>query len=231
MGLAVLGLVVARLAARVGPQFVRVGGRCGMNTDPESSLKSAVRGRSIEERLWNADDTLRAAVHGLELLQPHEVSIDDPDALPKMLMGDSLGLSQEEKFEIARRLHMGLRIATTFGVATTLALQSLRGHAEGFGEWWKPRSSALRSDPLARYLWDMRVEVAHNGTTGYYHVMTQATIAVEQAQRSVWLAFPNRFDGEDRAHVLIEKYLSELGIIMSDAWTQFSPATRSTGPR
>jgi len=196
-------------------------------------LAKAMSRRSVEERLWNADDTLEAAMHGLELLQPHETSIEGLhglDALPLVFAGERPGLSDDEKFRISRRLHMGLRIATTFNVATTLALGTLRGHSEGFNEWWAPRKDVLEKDPLAKYLWSMRVLVAHVGGTGIYRVMTQGIFG-SQTQWAVWLEFPREFDGESRAHILVEKHLASIGVILSDAWAEFSPGSESTGLR
>ena len=63
-----------------------------------------------------------------------------------------------------RRRITGFRNAVVFGRAVTNILEHLRGKVENFDEWYKPRSSALGSDPGFARLYKMRSEILKEGT-------------------------------------------------------------------
>lgn len=206
--------------------------------DTDDPLKSfTLDSRTTEQRLFNTDDTLAAATHGLELLESIQFEITDPGFLAEARARRFREIPPVQRQAAAKKLHMGLRILSVFGPATTLALQSLKSTEPTFAAWWEPRSRALRADPLSRYFWDMRVDMAHRGSAGLYHVNTALDLQVLEggnltcsATISLLLHESPRPD-EDDAYTLGTAYLETLGGLVSEAWREFSPITETLGVR
>ncbi|GAA2247897.1 hypothetical protein N1031_17850 [Herbiconiux moechotypicola] len=194
--------------------------------------------RTTEQRLFNADDTLAAATHGLELLQPEPFIIDERLWIDEFRAGRFTDVPPMTRQTIGRRLYMGLRIASVFAVSTTLALQSLRSTEPSFDEWWAPRSAELAADPLAKFYWDMRVDLAHRGASVLYNIVSKHELTDRSdpdaiVYGSIYMAFYKAPlpDGRVDAYDLTAEYLEKLGALVSEAWAEFSPETQSTGIR
>jgi hypothetical protein len=70
----------------------------------------------------------------------------------------------------------GLWNLVTFGVATTQALQGLRGVDRArFNAWYEPIEANMREDPLLKYFWNLRSQIVKKGTAGT--IKTTFTIA------------------------------------------------------
>lgn len=62
----------------------------------------------------------------------------------------------------SRRLP-GLGNVVNFGGATTNALQKLRHVVPGFDAWWSIKEAEMKTDPLLRYFYELRIELFHKG--------------------------------------------------------------------
>jgi glutaminyl-tRNA synthetase len=57
------------------------------------------------------------------------------------------------------RLISGFHNAVVFGRAVTFALQNMRGHVDGFDEWWETKQSEMKSSPLLIAFKDLRTSI------------------------------------------------------------------------
>jgi glutaminyl-tRNA synthetase len=57
------------------------------------------------------------------------------------------------------RLVSGLHNAVVFGRAVTFALQNMRGHVDGFDEWWETKQSEMKSNSLVVAFKDLRTSI------------------------------------------------------------------------
>jgi hypothetical protein len=192
--------------------------------------KSAVGKRTSLQRLYNADDTLRVAMHGLDLLAPRSFEVLDQGSIDAAIAGKMIPLNPELRASIGRELNAGFRIVCLFGAATTLALQALNGTESGFAKWWAPRRQALEQDAASRYVWDCRVRLAHRGASGLYNVVTKQVLSDLDGRKSLsgsvhleLLEVPSGVPAA--AHTLCQEYAKNLDQILEDAWTAFGGGT------
>ena len=68
------------------------------------------------------------------------------------------------------RFQSGLHNAVVFGRAVTFALQNMRSVVPDFDEWYEPVKVAMKSDPLIKYLSDLRTEIEK--TVGRYTTLS-----------------------------------------------------------
>lgn len=195
------------------------------------SRRRVNQARTAEQRLFNADDTLRVATHGLELLEPEVFEIEGWGTLAAQ--GIFEGVPALLKQEVGQRQRMGLRIVAVFGAATTLAVQALSSSApDRFDDWWAIRRASLKADSVSQRFAKMRVEFAHNGAAGRYKLRTDVDGSPDVGALAIGritTEFSQDVDGRTDAYELASEYLETLGTIVSDAWSEFSPTTASLG--
>lgn len=74
-----------------------------------------------------------------------------------------LGLADIQSADPERRIP-GLRNVVVFGRAVTNVLQNLRSTESEFDSWYAPYVEEMRSDPVLRYLYQLRSEVLKQGS-------------------------------------------------------------------
>lgn len=84
--------------------------------------------RNVTEVLRRAEEVLRAAYAGLEMMKSSKGNTRD----------------------------LGLRNVLTFSRSVTFVIQNLRGKAPNFEEWYLPHQEFLKSDPVFNYFKDAR---------------------------------------------------------------------------
>lgn len=60
---------------------------------------------------------------------------------------------------VPARSRSGLRNAVVFGRMVTFMLQNMRGHIDGFQQWYDTVTAEMKSDPLMKYFNDLRTEI------------------------------------------------------------------------
>ncbi|MFN3948657.1 hypothetical protein [Microbacterium sp.] len=199
-------------------------------------------GRSTEQVLRNVDETLDTAADGLSLLEVDRYYYDGPiefvgvppEHLPTVPHTVSPEMVRAMAHPLTVQHRRGIRIAITFAVATSHALQNLRSREPGFDEWWAPRSATLRADPLARFFYQMRSTLLKEGWLKATNVLSSYNVADERNWVEVHTSFhnaPETHQGEDIRGLdsleLLSLYLGDLGTIVSDAWAHFLPGVDS----
>jgi hypothetical protein len=91
----------------------------------------------------------------------------------------------------------GIRIATTFGVATSHALQNLKSKDPLFAEWRPRHQQTLASDPLARYFYKLRSVLLKEG----YLRATTAEQEDHIANGRNWVEVHTYFRGAPTEHL------------------------------
>jgi hypothetical protein len=79
------------------------------------------------------------------------------DAAQKRLETAKFGLADLRAHP--ERFDSGVMNTIVFGRMVTFALQNMRGHVDGFNEWYDVEQERLRSDPLMKYFNDLRTEI------------------------------------------------------------------------
>lgn len=64
-----------------------------------------------------------------------------------------LGMTSEPD---PNRVRIGLGLVATYGRAVTGTLQRLRSRVDGFDAWYGPYVEEMASDPLMRWMWEIR---------------------------------------------------------------------------
>jgi hypothetical protein len=201
-------------------------------------------GRTSEQILRNVDETLRTAGEGVEMLAVERYDFNGPITFTGMSPEDEIPSAPDQPtremiaamaYPLVQSHRRGLRIAITFGVATTHALQNLRSTEPDFDAWWAPRSEELRADELCRYFYQLRSVLLKEG---YLRPTTAVQEYVSRKEEN-WIGVvtnlhvaPNTHRGADvtglSALELVEAYLGHLGGIVSEAWGKFCPEADST---
>ena len=196
-------------------------------------------GRTSEEILRNVDETLLTAMVGAQMLADDRyefngpitfTNIDPSEELPSDPSMPTRSMVSAMGYGIAQAHRRGIRIAITFGVATSHALQNLRSTEPGFDDWWKPRSQSLAADPLARYFYVLRSVLLKEG----YLRATTAVTSYHVVEDSNWVEVATYFHGAPPVHRgedisdrtaldLIDRYHSRLGELVAEAWSTFCP--------
>jgi hypothetical protein len=197
------------------------------------------RGRSPEQILREADQTLAFAREGLQKLLTEWVK---PNIADLGLRPEDAGVVNQmiaaENQQTIAEYRNGQRLIAVFGCATTIIVQNLAHQVDGFDEWWAPRSQDMAADPLMEFFYKSRSEILKHGTlrANGFDVRFLVSPDFKEVARIVATA---KFDGAGpQTHMGLDAstwspfqcgtaYLDWLDRIVGEAWTRFSdPALR-----
>jgi hypothetical protein len=107
-------------------------------------------------------------------------------------------LGRDDYLAGGHRRYPGLTTAVTSGRSVTFVLQNLRGHAEGFDEWYEPERQKLADDPVGRFFVQVRNKIEKQGTAGQLSntLTLNGTLATAEILKSPPSGAIGRFIGD-----------------------------------
>jgi len=207
----------------------------GLDENQIDALRAeAARGRDIEARLVGAEQTFATFLLGVGLAQQSEIVFAEEDFVVITQSADDGSLPA--MVPLIEQAKNGLRIAAVFGAAVSGALRSLRGHADGFEDWWATEGLAIQQDPVARMFYALRSVVLHEGYVGLVKSSGEAGVddgtGFLRAKLSLAGVTVENLPAEMRRASLedqLRAYSELLRAALDSAWRTFVPGTAPHG--